>query len=112
GESATYNIAAGNMSLARFRTVINYPDYGRNSAGTGNMFYAVGTDASNAEIVTTVRPTFGAGDFTCASGFYDTIFRGDQPLSEDCFNAINATLQTRASNQQDIIEINLQGALV
>ncbi|MDY6983380.1 MAG: TonB-dependent receptor, partial [Pseudomonadota bacterium] len=112
GESATYNNAAGNLSLARFRTVINYPDYGRNAAGTGNQFYVVGTNPDNAQIVTTVRPSFGAGDFTCQTGFYDTLFGGDQPLSQDCFNAVNATLQTRASNQQDIIELNFQGSVM
>lgn len=112
GASSTYNNAAGNLSLARYRTVINQPDYGRNAEGTGNLFYAVGNSAADARIVPTVRPAFGAGDYTCTSGFYDTIFGGDQPLSEDCFNAVNATLQTRASNQQDIIEINLQGALM
>lgn len=112
GESATYNNAAGNLSLARFRTVINYPDYGRNAVGTGNQFYVVGTNADNAQIVQSVRPTFGAGDFTCETGFYDTLFGGDQPLSQDCFNAVNATLQTRASNQQDIIELNFQGSVM
>jgi iron complex outermembrane receptor protein len=112
GESATYNNAGGNLSLARYRNVINYPDYGRNATGTGNMFYAVGTSAADATIVPAIRPTFGAGDFTCESGFYDTIFGGDKPLSQDCFNAVNATLQTRASNQQDIIELNFQGSVM
>ena len=55
------------------------------------------------------RPFFGAADVTCTSGFYDTYFRGDQPLSEDCYNAINATLQTRTQNEQNIIELNFQG---
>jgi outer membrane receptor protein involved in Fe transport len=112
GESATYNNAAGNLSLSRYRTVVNQPDYGRGASGTGNLFYAVGSSAADARIVRTVRPSFGAGDYTCESGFYDTFFSGDQPLSEDCFNAVNATLQTRASNQQDIIEINVQGSLI
>ena len=34
---------------------------------------------------TAQRPFFGAADVTCTSGFYDTYFRGDQPLSDDCF---------------------------
>lgn len=112
GQSSTYNNAGGNLSLARFRTVTNYPDYGRGAKGTGNMFYATGTSAANAEIVTTVRPTFGSGDFSCTSGFYDTFFGGDKTISKDCFDAVNATLQTRTQNQQDIIEINLQGGLM
>jgi len=112
GESATYNVAGGNLSLQRYRTLLNYPDYGRGAAGTGNQFYTVGTNAGNAQVIPTIRPAFGVGDFTCTSGFYDTFFKGDLPMSEDCYNAINATLQTRASNQQDIIEINLQGSVL
>ena len=112
GESATYNNADGNLSLTRVRTLLNYPDYGRNASGTGNMFYTVGTNIGNAQVVPTIRPAFGVGDFKCTSGFYDTLFAGDKPMSENCFNAINATLQTRASNQQDIIEINLQGSVI
>src|SRR5690606_34285137 len=69
-------------------------------------------DMATGELVPTVRPAFGVGDFTCTSGFYDTFFGGDQPLSEDCFNAINATLQTRTQNQQEIIELNLQGSVM
>ena len=112
GQSSTYNVAGGNLSLTRLRVLTNYPDYGRGAKGTGNMFYAVGSSAANATIVPTVRPAFGSGDFTCSSGFYDTFFGGDKALSQDCFNAINATLQTRTQNQQDIIEINLQGGLI
>lgn len=112
GQSATYNNAGGNLSLQRFRAVTNYPDYGRGASGTGNNFYATGTSADNAQIVGTVRPGFGSGDFSCTSGFYDTFFKGDQPLSEDCYNAVKATLQTRTQNQQNIIEINVQGGLI
>ncbi len=112
GQSSTYNVAGGNLSLARYRAVTNYPDYGRGASGTGNAFYAVGTSAANAIIMPTVRPAFGSGDFTCKSGFYDTFFGGDKPLSKDCYDAVNAVLQTRTQNQQDIIEVNLQGGLV
>jgi iron complex outermembrane receptor protein len=112
GESSTYNNASGNLSLTRVRALTNYPDYGRGATGTGNAFYTVGTTAANAQVIPTIRPFFGVGDFKCTSGFYDTFFKGDQPLSEDCYNAINAVLQTRASNQQDIIEINLQGSIM
>jgi iron complex outermembrane receptor protein len=109
GRSATYNVAGGNLSATRYRALLTYPDYGRNASGTGNMFYP---DMATGELVPTVRPAFGVGDFTCTSGFYDTFFGGDQPLSEDCFNAINATLQTRTQNQQEIIELNLQGSVM
>ncbi|HEY8521354.1 MAG TPA: TonB-dependent receptor [Gammaproteobacteria bacterium] len=97
GESSTYNIAGGNLSLQRYRALIELPDYGRGARISGN-------DES-------IRPNFGAGDITCASGFYDTFFRGDAPLSQDCFDAINATLQTRTQNTQDVVELNFQGGV-
>jgi iron complex outermembrane receptor protein len=107
GQSATYNEAHGNMSLTRYRTLINQPDYGRNASGTGNQNYFV-----NGQEIPAVRPRFGVGDFTCQSGFYDTLFAGDAPLSKDCFDAINANLQTRTENTQEIIELNFQGSVI
>jgi iron complex outermembrane receptor protein len=97
GRSSTYNNAAGNLSLSRYRDLIRRPDYGRNAAISGNA--------------TGQSPGFGAADVTCTSGFYDTFFGGDAPLSQDCFNAVNATLQTRAQNRQNIMELNFEGAL-
>jgi outer membrane receptor protein involved in Fe transport len=97
GESSTYNVAGGNLSLERYRQLTNAPDYGRGARISGN-------EPPNAQ-----RPFFGAGDVTCTSGFYDTFFRGDQPLSNDCYEAVNATLQTRTQNEQNIIELNFQG---
>ncbi|HEX6999274.1 MAG TPA: TonB-dependent receptor [Gammaproteobacteria bacterium] len=98
GESSTYNVAGGNLSLQRYRALIQQPDYGRGAALTGNVIGAA-------------RPAFGAGDVTCTSGFYDTFFAGDAPLSQDCFEAVNATLQTRTQNTQDIVELNFQGGV-
>jgi outer membrane cobalamin receptor len=100
GESATYNVAQGNLSLERYRQLAQLPDYGRNAAVSGN------------EPPYSSRPYFGAGDVTCTSGFYNTFFLGDQPLSQDCYEAINANLQTRAANEQNIIELNFQGPVV
>jgi len=97
-ESATYNVAEGNLSLSRVRALSNLPDYGRNAKASGNS--------------TSIRPNFGAGDITCQSGLYDTFFKGDKPMSADCFDAINADLQTRTSNIQDIIELNFQGSIM
>ncbi len=73
------------------------PDYGRGARISGN-------EPPNSQ-----RPFFGAADITCTSGLYATYFLGDQPLSDDCFQAINATLQTRTQNEQNIIELNFQG---
>jgi len=98
GESSTYNNAYGNLSLARYRAMIALPDYGRNAAVSGNQN---GASAG-----------FGAADVTCTSGFYNTYFAGDAALSEDCFNAVKADLQTRTQNTQDIIELNLQGSIM
>ena len=36
GQSATYNNAGGNLSLARYRDMIRRPDYGRNAVISGN----------------------------------------------------------------------------
>jgi iron complex outermembrane receptor protein len=110
GESSTYNVAGGNLSLSRYRALTNLPDYGRGAVGTGNQTYTVVSE-NGVETVNSIRPAFGVGDFECTSGFYDTYFGGDQPLSEDCFNAINATLQTRTEMAQDIVEVNLQGGV-
>lgn len=107
-ESATYNEAGGNLSLARYRALTNQLDYGRGATGTGNLQYY---DPVSGDIVDTIRPAFGVGDFTCTSGFYDTYFGGDAPLSADCYNAINAVLQTRTEISQEIIEVNLQGSV-
>lgn len=104
GASSTYNVAGGNLSLQRYRALINRPDYGRGAAISGNP---AGTGVTNG-----ASPGFGAGDVTCASGFYDTLFGGDKPLSQDCFDAINATLQTRTEIRQDIVEVNLQGGVI
>jgi len=97
GQSQTYNNANGNLSLQRFRALMNAPDWGRNASLAGNL--------------TSVRPNFGAATAHCTTGMYNTPFAGDQPLSDDCFQAINATLQTRAQNKQDIVEVNFQGVL-
>ena len=106
GQSSTYNNANGNLSLARYRALLNSTtvingvptsDYGRGAKVSGNT--------------QSVRPTFGAATVTCTSGFYNTYFAGDARLSDDCFNAINAELQTRAQNKQDIVEVNFQGVL-
>jgi iron complex outermembrane recepter protein len=108
GESSTYNLAGGNLSLERTRRLLSQPDYGRNAKGTGNYSY-VGADG---QTVRATRPNFGSGDYTCTSGFYDTFFKGDKPMSADCFAAINADLQTRTQNEQDIIELNFQGSVM
>jgi outer membrane receptor protein involved in Fe transport len=101
GESSTYNVAYGNNSLARWRGEITAPDYGRNSSLQSNLTNN-GPGAS---------PGFGSVPVKCTSGFYETIFNGDAVPSADCQYAVQAPLQTRTQNQQDIFELNLQGGL-
>jgi len=97
GESSTYNIAYGNNSLTRWRQLVTSPDYGRNAVISGNQ--------NGASV------GFGAADITCQSGFYDTIFAGDVPATPDCNFAVEAILQSRTENTQDIGELNFQGGL-
>jgi iron complex outermembrane recepter protein len=101
GESSTYNVAFGNNSLARWRGEITAADYGRNSKLQSNLTNN-GPGASAG---------FGSVPVPCTSGFYDTIFKGDAVPSADCQYAVQAPLQTRTQNQQDIFELNLQGGL-
>ena len=100
GESQTYNVANGNNSLARWRGEVTAADYGRNSKLQSNRTNNVGANLG-----------FGSVAVPCTTGFYDTIFKGDTRPSEDCLYAVNAPLQTRTENQQDIGELNFQGGL-
>jgi iron complex outermembrane recepter protein len=97
GESTTYNVAQGNNSLARWRAVTQAPDYGYNSRLQSN---------SNGASV-----NFGSVAVPCTTGFYDTLFLGDTKPSDDCLYAVQAVLQTRTENQQDVVEFNTQGGL-
>ncbi len=101
GETSTYNIASGNNSLARWRAVVSAPDYGRNSNLQSNR--QLNGPGAN--------PGFGSNAVPCTTGFYETIFNGDAVPSADCQYAVQAQLQTRTENQQDIGELNFQGGL-
>ena len=74
----------------------------------------VATRTCRATSPTTVRARARASArcaVPCTSGFYETIFNGDAVPSADCQYAVQAPLQTRTQNQQDIFELNLQGGL-
>jgi outer membrane receptor protein involved in Fe transport len=101
GESSAYNVAFGNNSLARWRGMVTAPDYGRGARLQSNLTHN-GPGAS---------PGFGSVAVPCTSGFYETIFHGDAVPSADCQYAVQASLQTRTQNQQDIGEVNFQGGL-
>ena len=118
GESSTYNVAFGNNSLQRWRTVVTSADYGRMLAFQGNGTAAPGqTITRDGKVYNLVGTYPGANNFfgttamPCTSGYYDTIFKGDAAPSRDCQYIVEAPLQTRTQNQQDITELNLQGGL-
>jgi outer membrane receptor protein involved in Fe transport len=97
GESTTYSVATGNNSLARWRGLTQAADYGYHSALQSN------SDGAS--------PNFGSVAVPCTSGFFDTLFSGDAKPTDDCLYAVGASLQTRAENQQDVVEFNTQGGL-
>jgi iron complex outermembrane receptor protein len=103
GEYNTYNNAFGNNSLTRWRLLVTQPDYGRNVTLESNQ---PGTSPTPPQSV-----GFGGAVINCTTGFYDMIFAGDARPSENCLTAVNATLQTRTQNQQNIYEVNAQGGL-
>ncbi len=97
GESDTYNIAYGDNSLTRWRAAVTAADYGANATFQNNLNGA--------------SPGFGTVKVHCTSGFYNTLFSADAVPSSDCQAAVEANLQTRTQNQQDIGELNFQGGL-
>jgi len=97
GKSSTYNNAFGNNSLTRWRAMVTAADYGLNASIQGNQAGA--------------NPGFGTVAAKCTTGFYETLFAGDVRPSDDCRYAVQANLQTRTQNQQDIGELNVQGGL-
>ncbi|MCC7464223.1 MAG: TonB-dependent receptor [Gammaproteobacteria bacterium] len=98
GESETTALTTGVASLARFRAIIEAPNYGAGFVGNSNPAFG----------------GFGANFATCTSGI--SPFVGDPSnkaatLSADCIQAISSNLKTRATLQQDIWEANAQGKL-
>jgi outer membrane receptor protein involved in Fe transport len=100
GETQSYNLSEGNLSLQRWRVLLSQPDWGRNADLRANQ---ASMGASNVN--------FGTVPSHCTTGFYDTFFKGDVAPSQDCLDMVGAQLQGRSSNQQDVVELNLQGGL-
>ncbi len=99
GESTNYELGQGNDSLERFRAVIDAPNYGGGDSFQGNA------QGASTNFGTSVPSQ-------CTSGFYNTVFSGDQRASADCMTAIAAPLQTLTAIQQDIVEANFQGTVL
>lgn len=100
GEQHSRNYSKGNLSLQRWRALVNQPDWGRNSTMQAN---SAALGASNVN--------FGTVPVKCTSGLSDTLFKGEVPPSQDCLNAVYANLQGHSANTQDVVELNLQGGL-
>jgi iron complex outermembrane recepter protein len=100
GEQNARNYKQGNVSLQRWRAMLNQPDWGRNSNQQAN---SAALGASNVN--------FGTVPVHCTTGYYDTFFKGEVPPSEDCLDAVFAQLQSHTSNKQEVLELNLQGGL-
>jgi iron complex outermembrane receptor protein len=98
GQSLDYDDGFGNESLQRMDAIISSPDYGRGVALQGNF------NNTSTNFGTSVPST-------CTSGFYNSIFGGDVPPSNDCLNAVGSTLQTYTAMQQDIVEANFNGTV-
>ena len=96
GEALDYSQGNGYTSLQRFITVVSAPNFGANQDFSGNK------GAPNNG--------FGVAHVHCTSGFYNAIFHGQRP-SQDCINAITATLQNTTFTAQNIVEFDTQGTL-
>ncbi|MCW2397172.1 outer membrane receptor protein involved in Fe transport [Sphingobium sp. B2D3C] len=93
GESETNALITGTASLARFRAVIQSPNWGAGFKSQGNAAFG----------------GFGAASATCTSGFNP--FDPNAQVSQDCIDAIRADLKNRAVMQQSVFEANAQGGL-
>ena len=106
GTTSSSNEAAGNASLQRWRFVINQPNYG------AGLFYRGNEEGNN----------FAAGVLECTSGF-STLGLGeryylpatgisDARPTQDCIDAIGATVMMTGELEQTVMEYNMQGGIV
>ncbi len=96
GQASDYLQGFGDTSLQRFITVLTAPNYGANQDFIGNQIFGHGG--------------FGVAHAHCTSGFYGAIFQQTKP-SQDCLDAITATIQSRVLEEQNIAEFDTQGTL-
>jgi iron complex outermembrane receptor protein len=87
GESATENAYLGFASTERYRAVVEAPNYGRGFTQTG---------AGQTRVV-------------CTSGL--PIFEQFE-ITQDCIDAITTNLADRTRLSQDVLEANLEGAVL
>jgi outer membrane receptor protein involved in Fe transport len=96
GVTDTYTLQTGVWSLARIRTLLQAPGFGKGFIGQSN----------NA----TTRNQFGATTATCTTGMNIFALSWDQ-ISQDCKNAIAAPLKNNQHVSQTIWEANATGTL-
>jgi outer membrane receptor protein involved in Fe transport len=97
GQTLLYTQSNGNVSLERYRTLVNAPNWGKGFDQLGNQGPVVGGG-------------FGAGHATCTSGLYNSIFFNQAP-TQDCLNALEINLQSSSIVGQDVVEFDSQGGL-
>lgn len=92
GQSRTNSNLTGFASLARYRALIQAPNWGANFMAQGNPEFG----------------GFGASTAVCTSGLnpFDAI-----PTSQDCIEAIGADIKTISDMRQSVAEATLQGGL-
>jgi outer membrane receptor protein involved in Fe transport len=83
-------------SVARYRSVVSAPNYGRGFFQEGNA----GPPGNG----------FGGGLGRCTSGIPPALAPG-QTISADCVQSVEADLQNRQRMEQNVVEGNLQGKL-
>ena len=102
--SQEYDVSTGDYSLQRFQALITSPNYG-SGLFHGNFSQPNGSGGS------TLSPNFGFGmanGQTCTSGFYGILFQ-KSPLSNDCYQAMNANVQSMNITKQDNVEFDTSG---
>jgi outer membrane receptor protein involved in Fe transport len=92
GESETTVLQTGFASLQRFREVITGPDFGTGFSQQGNASFG----------------GFGAATATCTSGLNPFDW---ESVTQDCIDAIQADIKTKAVMEQTVWEANLQGGI-
>lgn len=97
GETQTDSIQTGIYSLSRLTTILQAPSFGKGFSTKGNA------GAPNYG--------FGAASASCTSGlnFFDVPEGG---FSQDCLDAVSASLKTRSNVRQTILEANFQGGVI
>jgi iron complex outermembrane receptor protein len=94
GESETNSYQTGFASLQRYRTVVTAPNWGAGFRATGNAS----------------QGGFGGATATCTSGLNP--FMDPSLISQDCIDAISASVKARSTMKQKVYEANLQGVVM